>query len=127
MKRIYYLFISLFLIALCNVSILSQEKNYTINETSITSANGDIFTITLDANHTTGYSWTADISDTTILLKESTDYIVPETHVMGKGGNEVWKFKGVLQGSVTITFKYARPWDKDTPPAKTVTFKITIQ
>ena len=127
MKLISLLFISIFLIGFSSVSILSQDKNYTINETNITSANGDTFTITLDANHTTGYSWTADISDTTILLKESTDYIVPETHVMGKGGNEVWRFRGVMPGSVTITFKYARPFDKDVPPAKTVTFNVTVQ
>src|SRR5260221_8344556 len=112
MNRISYLFIAIFLIALCSVSILSQDKNFTINEPNITSANGDAFTISLDANHTTGYSWTAVVSDTTILMTESTDYVTPETHVMGKGGQEVWHFRGVMKGSVTVTFNYARPFDK---------------
>jgi predicted secreted protein len=62
-----------------------------------------------------------------ILMKESTDYVVPETHALGKSGKEVWKFRGVMPGTVTVTFNYARPFDKDTPPAKTVTYSVTVQ
>src|SRR5258706_15833790 len=101
MKRIHFLFPAvLMLFVIFNLSLLAQEKNYTINETSITSPNGEMFSITLDANHTTGYSWSASVSDTTILMTEGSDYVTPEVKVMGRGGHEVWRFRGVMQGSV---------------------------
>jgi predicted secreted protein len=121
---ILYVFASVVLFA---SALYSQDKNYSVNETDITSPNGDAFTITLDANKSTGYSWSAEVSDTTILMIEGSDYVVPETHVMGRAGQEVWRFRGVMQGSVTIVFKYARPWDKDTPAAKSVTFNVKVQ
>lgn len=120
-----YLFLLILLLAL-SISY-AQEKNYTATETDITSPNGEQFTITLDANHTTGYSWTAVVSDSTILGTEGSDYVTPAVKVMGRGGQEVWRFRGVLQGTTTITFKYAKPWEKDTPPAKTIVYNVTVQ
>ncbi len=105
----------------------AQEKNYTADETNISSANGDAFTISLDANKTTGYSWSALVSDTTVLMIEGYDYVVQEPKRLGKGGQEIWRFRGVSPGNVTVLFNYSRPWEKDVPAAKTVTFNVSVK
>lgn len=46
---------------------------------------------------------------------------------IGAGGNEVWIFEAAGSGKTEIILKYVRPWEKNVPPAKTVTFKVNIK
>ena len=123
--KAFFLLLALILLGL--TASTQTQTVFTVNDLNITMNNGEAFDISLESNKSTGYGWSAVVSDPTIVGIEGNDYVTPETHVMGKGGNEVWHFRGVLQGETTITFNYARAWEKDTPPAKTVTFIVSIK
>jgi inhibitor of cysteine peptidase len=89
---------------------------------------GEIFSITLDSNPTTGYQWKlANPLDEKALKLISSEYRMPETQMVGTGGKEAWTFKALSMGQATISFEYVRPWEKDREPAKKAIFKINIQ
>ena len=74
-------------------------------------AAGGSFTITLDSNATTGYSWELKgISDTAVLEKADNKYEAPASGLMGAGGKEVWTFEAMKAGTSTLTMEYSQPW-----------------
>jgi inhibitor of cysteine peptidase len=90
---------------------------------------GAVMEVRLDANHTTGYSWVAAPVANPVLVSEGkAEYLenAAENRV-GAGGVEVWRFKAVKAGKETLQFEYRRPWEKNVPAAKTVTFQVTVQ
>jgi predicted secreted protein len=89
---------------------------------------GQNVVIKLKSNKTTGYSWElADPVDTSMLQFVSTEYIVPETKMVGVGGEETWTFTALKPGEATISFKYIRPWEKDVPASQKATFIVKIK
>lgn len=88
---------------------------------------GDQFSITLDANHTTGYRWQlAGPVDQTVIQLVSTTYQRSQSGLIGSGGQEVWTFAAVSVGQATITLEYERPWETDVTPAKTQTYTVVV-
>jgi len=89
---------------------------------------GDTFTIPLEANHTTGYSWRlAQPPDPAILKQAGEKYEEDNSGGVGVGGVETWTFQAMAKGATTLVFEYARPFEKNVPPAKTSKFRITIK
>lgn len=90
---------------------------------------GNKLTITLPSNPTTGYGWKLANQLTPAILKfTGSKYNAPSnTGVVGQGGAEAWTFQAVGRGKQSITMEYARPWERNTPPAKTQVFKVTVQ
>jgi predicted secreted protein len=39
----------------------------------------------------------------------------------------VWRFKAVKAGRQGLQFEYRRPWEKSAPPAKVVTYSVTVE
>lgn len=72
--------------------------------------------IVLKENPTTGYSWTMDDFDTTVLQLEKDEYSASPTEgTVGSGGTHLYRFTGQKEGNVTLTFRYYRNWEsKDT-------------
>ncbi|MBN2131081.1 MAG: protease inhibitor I42 family protein [Sedimentisphaerales bacterium] len=87
---------------------------------------GDEFTISLDSNATTGYSWELTSPLPAWLELIGTEYILTPTDppIPGGGGVEGWTFRANGAGTATITFEYRRPWETDQPPAERKTFVI---
>ena len=81
---------------------------------------GDTFVIELDSNPTTGYSWNLAKTDLKIVEQVSREYKPRETteRLVGSGGREIWTFKATAKGKTTLTFQYARPWEKGVSPIK---------
>jgi len=82
------------------------------------------FTITLQANATTGYSWIAEVDDDYIELV-SKEYEADEEEdedenedKVGEGGAEVFTFLALKTGETKITFSYAREWESKQPVDK---------
>jgi inhibitor of cysteine peptidase len=95
---------------------------------TIESKVGDTFTIPLEANHTTGYSWRlAQPPDPAILKQLGEKYEEDNSGGVGAGGVETWTFQAIAKGATTLVFEYARPFEKNVPPAKTSKFRITIK
>lgn len=94
---------------------------------TIESKVGDTFTIPLEANHSTGYSWRlAQSTDPAILKQLSEKYEEDNSGSAGAGGVETWTFQAMAIGATTLVFEYARPFEKNVPPAETSKFRITI-
>lgn len=91
-------------------------------------AAGGTFVLVLESNRTTGYHWERSAPDDAAIVKfTGTEYREPETALVGAGGKEVLRFEAVGKGTTEIVLKYARPWEKDVPPAKTVTFRVRVE
>ena len=89
---------------------------------------GSNFTITLDSNATTGYKWEiANVLDVRLLKLVGSKYIPTKTDIVGAPGKEEWTFKAMAAGKAVISFKYARPWEKDKPPVQADSFLIIIK
>jgi len=77
---------------------------------------GDEFAIVLESNPTTGYQWElADELDEEIVHLVKTEYIEPDTELMGAAGEEKLTFKAEGLGNTTITLAYIRPWEEEEP------------
>ena len=88
---------------------------------------GKLFVIALPANHTTGYEWSfvtppnATVAYVGIAYQDSTSGRV------GAGGQEVWIFRASQPGSVSLAFRYTRPFDASTQTnARHVTFHVQV-
>ncbi len=91
---------------------------------------GDNFSLTLESNPTTGYSWKANFNSRQLKLvsqkfepRQSDD----QQLIAGRGGQEVFEFQALKAGNTKIEFHYLRPWEKDVPAIKEVIYKIRIQ
>ena len=91
---------------------------------------GDIFTVELESNPSTGFQWVlADNSDSTVLQVHEQEYVMANTGdppLPGAGGKEVWTFKALAQGETTISLEYSRPWDGGEKAVQTFELTVTI-
>ena len=90
---------------------------------------GQSLVVTLESNASTGYSWSlAQNSDETVLNKTGNEYISPQTTgpIVGAPGKEEWTFLALKEGTSSISMEYKRPWEKDTPPARTFSLTVVV-
>ncbi len=93
---------------------------------------GRQFTIELESNITTGYSWKLQKPVDKALVKavgneyRSTPPAPGEELMPGAGGKELWTFKALKPGQTTIDLKYVS-LAEDEPPAKTASFRVVIK
>jgi predicted secreted protein len=100
-KIIYLIFIILMLCV--PVTASKTEKENTIHK-------GGIYTVTLNENPSTGYTWYVICSDG---LEELSEKLTPSTsHLLGAAGIREIKFQAIKKGKQTIKAKYKRPWEK---------------
>lgn len=121
--------VSVSMIALLFLSLtsFSQEKTYTAADSEISAEVGENFTVSLESNQSTGYSWSLGmISDNSQVVVAGMDYDLPESSQTGQGGAEVWHLKAVAPGNIKLMFYYSRSWEKEAP-AKTITYNVTVK
>ncbi|MBU0646396.1 protease inhibitor I42 family protein [Patescibacteria group bacterium] len=84
---------------------------------------GEEFTIVLDSNPTTGYSWEATI-DSELVSLAGKDYEAKGAEMVGAGGEEIFTLQAKEVGQAEIIFSYLRPWEG--APIKQITYFINI-
>lgn len=96
--------------------------------TAIEAAAGQTFVITLDSNPSTGYRWSLDEPlDEQVVRLVGSEYQAPAANLPGAGGAEVWTFRAVAPGAARVALSYARSWERDTPPAETREYAVTVR
>ena len=87
---------------------------------------GDIIQVVLKGNPTTGYTWSANLSeqDASILEQMGDPSFVSDTQLIGSGGTFTFRFKALKAGEATLKLVYARPWES-VPPLET--FSVTVK
>ncbi len=124
MKRYFIFFLVFLLLGLtgCGITldITSDDVAYTVKV-------GDVFTITLEENPSTGYTWQGPtISDESIVeLIGGPETFGGNPNVVGAPNKIRWTFKAKAKGSTIITFKSIRPWEND--PIDKKNFSIIVK
>lgn len=98
------------------------------NGKQISFKTGDIFTVTLDSNVTTGYSWQVLELDQAILVQEGEPEYkqAPGSEgLVGAGGTETFRFKAVGSGKTSLALGYMRPWESE-PPIETFVIQVEV-
>jgi predicted secreted protein len=103
--------------------------NYKETQTHITIKKGDTFTIQLEGNIGTGYSWElADSLDNKQLAQQIHEFKqTPATATAAPHNYEEWKFTAKATGKTQIKLIYIRPFEHPTPKdAQQKTFDVEI-
>ena len=92
---------------------------------------GQVMSITLESNPSTGYSWYAAISNIAVLAQMGEpEYTAPaesSTPMVGAAGAQTFLFQATEIGSTTITLEYKRGWETDVAPEKTITITVEVK
>jgi len=84
-----------------------KKKHYQV------AVNG-VFTIELDSNPSTGYTWQWMNQDSvTSVERIGQDFVSDNPKLVGNSGRAIWKFQGRKPGTDTLDLEYKRPWDKN--------------
>jgi predicted secreted protein len=88
---------------------------------------GDLFRIELETPGATGYLWQVEDLDTTrlVLINQSTRVLLSDGR-LGGPVLSVFTFRGISEGSVTLTIDFYRPWEGRSKSEKTFSVKINI-
>ena len=134
MKKILLLSIVFFTGILAS-SCRTAPQHYLYTEidsgTVLTCSKGDIITVQLESNPTTGYQWelTAPTDYLTILPSKPVFVSSSESHgsITGAPGYWICEFKALDGGDAPVSAVYRRSWEKDQPPAKRFDLLIRVQ
>ena len=92
---------------------------------TLTIHQGDQATISLKENPTTGYRWTMDKIDNTLLALNQTSYTQSSDEGLGRGGRCLFVLDAKRPGTAHLQLKRWRAWEGD----KSITerFDVTLQ
>ena len=92
---------------------------------------GQILVITLESNPTTGYRWEQVENQESILEQMSEAEFKPsetgEPPLVGAGGWEIFRFKTISAGQMTLQLVYHRPWEEGVEPLKTFSIQVVVR
>ena len=122
---------TLFLLLVMSSGCSAQDKLVTAtdNGREITLRQGEMLSITLESNPTTGYSWQVIEIDNAVLKPQGD----PEYHqasgsesLVGAGGEETFRFETVNSGKARLKLGYMRPWE-DVPPIEIFVIQVIVK
>lgn len=91
--------------------------------TTVTLDIRDRLHVTLDGNPTTGFTWEVDGAVPESLVQLGQPLFVPESDLIGAGGEFTFRFEAVASGSGTLRLIYHRPFETVAPAD---TFEVTV-
>jgi len=90
---------------------------------------GKLLVVTLESNPSTGYQWELLESNESILKQfgqaEFKPSEISDPPVVGAGGWEIFRFKAVSAGQMTLELVYHRSWE-DTEPLKSFSIQVVV-
>ncbi len=94
------------------------------NGTVVDLKTGEMFTISLEGNPTTGYSWEVSGIDPAVVELAGEPDFKSDSNLIGAGGMFTFTFKAAAAGNAPITLVYHKPWEEDVAPLKE--FMVTV-
>ncbi len=90
---------------------------------------GQMLTVSLESNPTTGYSWQVTRYDNAILnqLGEVEFKQGGEKGLVGAGGIETFRFEAVSAGDTSLELAYVRPWEEGVPPERVFVIQVDVK
>jgi inhibitor of cysteine peptidase len=90
---------------------------------TVTVAVGARFSVELEENPTTGYTWSSPEFDEKVLAPAGDRY-TPAGGAIGGGGSHVFEFVARAAGRTAIRLAYRRSWERGVPPE--ASFELTV-
>ncbi len=115
------------------LSVETEEINVNIEDEGgqVELEQGQILVVTLDSNPTTGYRWEQAENQEPILEQmgqpEFKQSLTGGRPVAGGGGWEIFRFKAVRAGQMTLQLVYHRAWEEGVEPANTFSIDVVIR
>ena len=111
-----------FIIAIV-IQIQRQDELQSEKMTELKIKPGENFTLSLDGNPTTGYTWEPQFD--TNYIKLNWKKFEPFSELVGGGGKEKFEFQAIKSGETEIIFIYRRSWEKEAANKKI--YKIIVE
>ncbi|MEN6615874.1 MAG: protease inhibitor I42 family protein [Syntrophorhabdus sp.] len=146
MKKLFFLVIAAFIvmnITACtvekdvriadgkvDVSKTKHERVFTDPAQTISVARGEIFSLSLESNPSTGFSWQfIEREKPGAVIFLSRVYEAPKSSrpMPGAPGRERFTFRAQSPGEEELVFQYLRPWEKNIPVGTTLTFRVKVR
>ncbi len=109
---------------LVGVALAAGAYSGTDNGKTITVNKGETFTVKLDENPTTGYSWNMTVDNGLQVVSDR--YVPSEPQLMGSGGYHEWTIKAVDNGTYKVKGVYRRPWEPITGSEQRYTLTVKV-
>jgi inhibitor of cysteine peptidase len=89
---------------------------------------GTEFSLLLDSNITTGYTWEfKSAPDSKLLALVDSKFEAPsKSDRAGVPGHQRFRFKVLAPGMTKLDLQYVRPWEDPRVPAQTATFTVEL-
>ena len=89
---------------------------------------GDRLNIVLTSNPSTGYNWQVVGGDTSVVAQVGAPvWKADQPGLPGGGGKLSIPFLAEAPGRTTLKLAYSRPWDRETPAAKTYDVTVIVK
>ncbi len=89
---------------------------------------GQVVSITLEANPTTGYTWeVVEPLDEQVMRQVGEIEFKRESDAIGAGGVQIIRFECVNAGQTALKLAYHRPWETDVEPLKTFFIQVVAR
>ncbi len=93
---------------------------------------GEVLSITLESNPSTGYGWFATISNPVVLVQMGEPQYQESassssTPVIGAAGTQIFYFQAAETGTTTLTLEYKRSFETNVAPEKTVSMTVEVK
>ena len=103
------------------------ELSVTAPDTRFDVEPGDVFSVVLESNPTTGYAWSlAEPLPAAVLRLVEDSYLEPDTDLVGAGGQQELTFEAMGDGSTYIQLWYVRSFDDPPEPAERAQFEVIV-
>ncbi|MGH7179029.1 MAG: protease inhibitor I42 family protein [Tepidisphaeraceae bacterium] len=110
--------------AASKVIAVAGEQNAT---DSVTLSIGQFSRVRLQQQTGTGYSWSlASPIDPAAPVKLEATWTDSDKSTPGALATQVFDIRALDMGQTTVRFVYTRPWETNTPPARTFTLNVTV-
>ncbi|MSM40752.1 MAG: hypothetical protein GJT30_14140 [Geobacter sp.] len=93
---------------------------------SVTVPVGEVVSITLGGNPTTGYAWELTEVDRAVLAPDPEPAYVADSALSGAGGKYTFRFSARAAGSTAVQLVYRRPWEKGLPPLERFDLQVVV-
>ena len=123
--------ILLIVVALMAYSPSEVQLTAADNGSTVELESGQVLSITLDANPTTGYTWeVVEPLDGQVMRQVGEIEFIPnrqESGIVGAGGVQIIRFECVNAGQTVLKLVYHRPWETDVKPLETFTVHMAAR
>ena len=97
------------------------------NGNQVTLENGQVLTVKLEGNPTTGYTWEMLEPEGAILRQVGEPEFNADSELLGSPGTLTLRFEAVEAGQMELRLVYHRPWETGVEALETFTVEVTVQ